>query len=146
MKVRLISLAVAAIAIAGCSSASSAGGGEGTVAAGGGPGGTGASCAAPTLTAKPDPVKPGESIDVHGDYFESDCNDTGQQSTPPPLTDLTLQLTQDGHTWSVATGINPEGELATFDQSVHLPNDLTSGKAILQVKDHGLPLELHVGG
>jgi hypothetical protein len=96
------------------------------------------------LTATPDHVKPGESIVVHGDYFASDCNDTGQQSTPPPLTDLELQVTQAGHTWSVATGIDPKGELATFDQAIDLPVDLESGKAVLQVKDYGLPTDLHI--
>jgi hypothetical protein len=104
----------------------------------------GASCAAPYLTITPKVSGAGDQVQVGGRWFAADCYDTGQSGMPPPLTNLSLQLSQAGRSWTVASGIDASGSEYTFITAVRLPHDLHPGRAHLAIAGYGRPVTFHV--
>jgi hypothetical protein len=134
-------IAIAIAAPAACSGACGGSQPSGTDAGGTGVGG---SCAAPLLTISPTDAHPGDTVEASGEWFAADCYDTGQSGSPPPLTGLRMQVTQGGHTWAVASGIDASGEHYAFHVSVHIPDALAAGDAQVSVVGYGAPVTLHV--
>jgi hypothetical protein len=68
----------------------------------------------------------------------------GQPGTPPALQGLTLQVSQHGQTWTVATGVDAAGSHYAFRQVIQIPKDLHPGAATIKVKGYGPSATLHV--
>lgn len=118
---------------------------------GGAPGGTtssSASCVAPSLSATPTSVHPGDDLRVTGDYFFATCNDTaangGQPAEPEPLTGLTVLLRQGDRTWTLAQDVDAHGRLWSIDATAPVPTDVAAGEAEVLVEDHGRPAAVTV--
>src|SRR4051794_36089654 len=106
----VVATAAFAIALAGCASGSPTSGGasppEKTI---GGQDGVPASCGGAAPTVRPTPAAAGDAVHVTGKWFAADCYDTGQPGTPPPLTGLTLEVSQSGTSWPVAHDVDASG-------------------------------------
>lgn len=94
---------------------------------------TAASCIGPQLTLSDNVASPGSSLSADGEWFAADCYDTGQASDPPPLTDLTVSIVQNGKTWQLASGVDATGDHYAFHVPLVLPTGLTPGKATVRV-------------
>ena len=106
------------------------------------------SCVGPRLSVTPAQVSPGQEVHAHGEWFSATCDDVispgGQPAASSPLTGLIMQVSQQGHTWSVASGLAASGEHNTFDAVIRLPSELASGTAEVAVSGYGAPVTVTV--
>jgi hypothetical protein len=102
------------------------------------------SCVSPRLTVTPTQASAGQDVRAHGEWFSATCNDVvspgAHGGAPQALTGLVIQVRQQGHTWSVASGLAASGEHNTFDAVIRLPGELAPGSAEVAVKDFGTPV------
>lgn len=106
--------------------------------------GSSASCAGPKLAISPAVAEAGDTVQAAGEWFAADCYDTGQPGSPPPLTALTLQVSQEGRVWTAASHVDATGSHYSFHVPIHLPEDLHPGTAEIAVKGYGAPVTLRV--
>jgi hypothetical protein len=103
-----------------------------------------AACAAPSTSIDVGRIEPGDVIEVSGEYWGTECNDTGsctsgcfwQESCTglepsPPATDIVLELVPAGRTPGerevLTEGVAADDALA-FAVKVTLPDDLEPGR------------------
>lgn len=86
-----------------------------------------ASCAGPSLEAKPQKVAPGRSFRVSGEGFAVGCNDTGRHRRVPPDKDILLGFRQGERTWELSTTV-ADGHYA-FGADLEVPGDARPGPA-----------------
>ena len=118
--------AVAVVLLSGCGSA----------------GPPAAACAGPEVTLSTSTVVPGQEVRVQAGPLWSDCYDTGQSGTPPPMQDVTIVLEGEGGTAVLAT-VDADAQ-ARIDVTVQVPEDLPAGPATLVVG--GAPTPVRVVG
>lgn len=96
-----------------------------------GPTPAGASCVGPRITVEPTAAAPGDAVEIHGQYFGTDCNDTGGSGPVlgEPRTDIRLQVVQQ----DVATQITHVDANADYEFAVRvaLPANLQPGPATI---------------
>ena len=97
----------------------------------GGAGPPAAACAGPQVSLSTVTVAPGEEIRVRAAPLWSDCYDTGQPGTPPPMQDVTVALEGAGGTVELAT-VDADAQ-ARIDVTVRIPDDVPAGPASLVV-------------
>lgn len=109
-----------------------------------------ASCAAPWIETEgwlepPVEIQPGQTLEVIGEAWTEDCNDTGvvttgvcsrSQAAPPPqrpMTDITITVRRPAGplSWVVAEGIDAGPDLR-FRVSITLPDELAPGLYVLE--------------
>lgn len=88
-----------------------------------------ASCAGPSLEAKPQRVAPGQSFRVSGEGFAVGCNDTGQHRRVPPDKDIRVVFRQGERTWEPMTTV-ADGHYA-FGASLEVPREARPGPAVV---------------
>jgi hypothetical protein len=103
-----------------------------------------ASCAGPRLTVTPSAARVGDTAEVSGEWFAADCYDSGQSGSPPPLTAMSVTLSQDGRTWTVASSVAADGESYAFRVPIRIPTGLRIGPATVAVPDHGATAEVSI--
>jgi hypothetical protein len=103
------------------------------VAAGCASGNTGvaAGCGGPEVRLAPTTAAPGDDVRLRARFLWSDCYDTGQRGTPPPLRGVPVTFQADGRTVRLATvDAEPDGSL---DMVVRVPEDAAPGDARILV-------------
>jgi|GEM_PF-2285698 len=97
-------------------------------------------CAAPTVQVTPGPIVRGTDVTVTGEWWGSDCYDTGD---PPaeegflgvPASDIDVTILQDGRGWVVARGA-ADAEYG-FTVTAPVSADLAPGPALLVAQEGG---------
>lgn len=71
----------------------------------------GASCAGPTITVDRVSAAPGDVVEVRGQYFGTDCNDSGRPGPVlgDPRRDIRVRIVQDGET-RLLTAVDATGD------------------------------------
>jgi hypothetical protein len=113
-----------------------------------GRGGAAASCAGPVVSARgssgvhgPVVVRPGQKLELRGRYFLSDCYDTGQSGSPPPIRAVHLTfVAADGKRTPLATA-HPSGALGRFATEIRVPTTAAPGHGrITATSAAGMPV------
>jgi hypothetical protein len=148
MRVRLaalVCLLTGSVALAGCGGQTGSGGGDAA-----------ASCVAPYLDDQPaggrfgtpaPTVAPGDSLEVHGHWYRSGCDDQGLGEAEEPLPDVRLTVRFPGG-GSVELGpFTPAGKDLGFTATVDVPEDARPGAVVVtDDRDPGATYRFRVGG
>jgi hypothetical protein len=95
-----------------------------------------ASCVGPYLDDQPPDgrfgapaptVHPGESLQIHGHWYTSTCNDTGGHDPLEPLSDVRLTVTFPGGETQELGPFTPTGTDVGFKATVAVPADTAGG-------------------
>ena len=105
-----------------------------------------ASCAGPqAYPPKGVRIRPGEELTIKGRFFLADCNDTGQQGTPPPMKHVVLKIRQHGHTWRLGVADAKHDPLGTISWRVHIPQAVRPGAAVLVTGEFRSRVRVYAG-